>query len=90
MIKQDNRKIIPNLDDIIWAAMTSRDPGVLRETLGGNQAYIEIISNRRFLEILRYHPADLNVDEIRFVSIEFLNKWGCRLRNYDSVTGGKS
>jgi hypothetical protein len=77
---------MPNLDDIIWAAMTSRDPTTLREALSGGQAYIDVISNDTFLEILRYHPGDLDVNEIRFVLIEFLNKWGCRLRNYDSLT----
>lgn len=77
---------MPNLDDIIWAAMTSRDPTTLREALSGGQAYIDVISNNTFLEILRYHPGDLDVNEIRFVLIEFLNKWGCRLRNYDSLT----
>lgn len=77
---------MPNLDDIIWAAMASRDPTTLREALSGGQAYIDVISNDRFLEILRYHPGDLDVSEIRFVLIEFLNKWGCRLRNYDNLT----
>jgi hypothetical protein len=77
---------MPNLDDIIWAAMTSRDPTTLREALRGGQAYIDVISNDTFLEILRYHPGDLDVNEIRFVLIEFLNKWGCRLRNYDNLT----
>jgi len=77
---------MPNLDDIIWAAMTSRDPTAIREALSGNQAYLDVISNGRFLEILRYHPEDLNVDETRSVLIGFLNKWGCRLRNYDSLT----
>jgi hypothetical protein len=77
---------MPNLDDIIWAVITSRDPTTLREALSGGQAYIDVISNGTFLEILRYHPEDLNVNEIRFVLIEFLNKWGCRLRNYDNLT----
>ena len=77
---------MPNLDDVIWAVITSRDPTTLREALSGGQAYIDVISNDTFLEILRYHPEDLDVNEIRFVLIEFLNKWGCRLRNYDSLT----
>jgi len=77
---------VPNLDDIIWAVITSRDPTALREALSGGQAYIDVISNNTFLEILRHHPEDLDVNEIRFVLIEFLNKWGCRLRNYDNLT----
>ena len=77
---------MPNLDDIIWSAVASRDTTILREALSGGQAYIDVISNDTFLEILRYHPRDLDVNEIRFVLIKFLNKWGCRLRNYDSLT----
>ena len=77
---------MPNLDDIIWAVITSRDPGTLREALSGGQAYIDVISNGTFLEILRHHPGDLDFNEIRFGLIEFLNKWGCRLRNYDNLT----
>lgn len=50
---------MPNLDDVIWAGMASRDPITLREALSGNQAYLDVISNGRFLEILRYHPEDL-------------------------------
>jgi hypothetical protein len=65
---------MPNLDDIIWAAMASRDPLTLHEALSGGQAYIDVISNETFLEILRYHPGDLDVNEVRFVLIEFLNK----------------
>jgi hypothetical protein len=53
--------------------------------LGNNQAYPDVISNSNFLEILRCHPEDLNVDETRSVLIEFVNKWGCRLRDYDSL-----
>jgi len=77
---------MPNLDDIIWAAIASRDPIILREALSGNQAYLDVIGNEGFLETLRYHPKDLDVNEIRNILVKFLNKWGCMLRNYDTVT----
>ena len=77
---------MPNLDDIIWAAIASRDPTILPEAFNGNQAYLNVIGNGQFLERLRYHPLDLDVNEIRNILVEFLNKWKCRLRNYDNVT----
>ena len=77
---------MPNLDDIIWGAMASRDPEVLPEAFNGNNAYLDAIGNEDFLEMLRFHPQDLEVYEIRNILVKFLNKWGCRLRNYDSLT----
>lgn len=77
---------MPNLDDIIWAAIVSRDPMILAEASTGNRAYLDIIGNEKFLETLRYHPQDLDVNKIRSILVNFLNKWGCRLRNYDTVT----
>lgn len=74
------------MNDIIWAAKTFRDPIILPESIGGNQAYLNIIGEEEFLEILRVHPQDLDVTEIRDILVEFLNRWGCRLRNYDNVT----
>lgn len=77
---------MPDFDDIIWAAIASRDPMILREAFSGNQAYLNVIGDEMFLENLRYHPQDLDVNETRRVLVDFLNKWGCRLRNYDNVT----
>jgi len=77
---------MPNLDDIIWGTMASRDPEVLPEAFNGNNAYLDAIGNEDFLEMLRFHPQDLEVYEIRNVLVKFLNKWGCRLRNYDNIT----
>ena len=77
---------MPNLDDVIWAAISIRDPSILREAVNGNQAYSNVAGNDEFLGTLRYHPEDLDVEEVRNLLVEFLNKWGCRLRNYDTVT----
>jgi hypothetical protein len=41
---------MPNLDDIIWGAMASRDPEVLPEAFSGNNAYLDVIGNEDFLE----------------------------------------
>lgn len=77
---------MPNLDDIVWAAITFRDTTVIPGALSYNKAYLNIIGSDRFLEALRYSPQDLTVDDVRGIFIDFLNKWGCRLRNYDNVT----
>lgn len=77
---------MPNIDDIIWGAITFRDMTVIPGALSYNQAYLNIIGNDWFLETLRYHPQDLYVNDVRNIFVEFLNKWGCRLRNYDDVT----
>jgi hypothetical protein len=74
------------LDDIIWAAMNYRDSGDSRTTVTGDQAYVEILKQQDFLKKLRDHPGDLEVEEIRNTLVKFLNRWGCRLRNYDNVT----
>jgi len=39
-----------------------------------------------FLTSLRNAPDDLQIDDIRDILIKFLNKWLCRLRNYDDIT----
>ncbi len=77
---------MPNLDDIIWSAVTSRDPQILREAMTGNQAYSCIIRSEEFLQTLRFHPQDLDADDVKDILVGFLNKWGCRLRNYDNLT----
>lgn len=77
---------MPNLYDIIWGAITFRNITVIPGAWSYNQAYLSIVGNDRFLETLRYHPQDLNVNDVRNIFVEFLNKWGCRLRNYDNVT----
>jgi hypothetical protein len=77
---------MPNLDDIIWAAITFWNITIIPGAWSYNQAYLSIVGNDRFLEKLRYHPQELNVNDVRNIFVEFLNKWGCRLRNYDNVT----
>ena len=72
--------------DIVWAAIALRDLKVLPEGRSFDEAYLNIIRNEVFLERLRYNPQDLDVSEIRNVFVEFLNRWGCRLRNYDNNT----
>lgn len=73
------------LDDIIWAAVNYRDSGG-SSTGAGDQAYVEILNQQDFLQALRDHPGTLDVEEIRNTLVKFLNRWGCRLRNYDNVT----
>ena len=41
---------MPSLDDIIWAAISIRDPSVLREAVNGNQAYSDVAGNDEFLK----------------------------------------
>jgi hypothetical protein len=74
------------LDDIVWAAFKYRDSGDFHTTVTGDQAYVGILQQQDFLQELRDHPGDLSVDEIRGTLVKFLNRWGCRLRNYDNVT----
>jgi hypothetical protein len=77
---------MPELDDIVWAATIYRDSGGSPSTGAGCQAYVDILNQQEFLEGLRDHPGDLKVEEIRNILIKFLNRWGCRLRNYDNLT----
>ena len=73
---------MPNLDDIIWAAITFID-------LNYNASYLRILGRENFLKTLRESPQEITVDEIRRLLVQFLNDWGCRLRNYDDVTASK-
>ena len=53
---------MPNLDDIIWGAMASRDPEVLPEAFNSKtNAYLDAIGNEDFLEMLRFHPRTLKL-----------------------------
>lgn len=70
---------MPNLDDIIWAAVTF-------EGFSYNSAYLHVLRHTNFLSEIRYAPQDMDVDRIRIILVQFLNDWGCRLRNYDNVT----
>ena len=74
------------LDDIVWAALNYRDSGDLHTVVAGDQAYVKILKQQNFLQKLRDRPGDLRVEEIRNILVKFLNRWGCRLRNYDNVT----
>jgi hypothetical protein len=74
------------LDDIMWAAVNYRDSGSSSSTKAGDQAYVDILKEHDFLQGLRDHPGDLKVEEIRNILVKFLNRWGCRLRNYDNLT----
>jgi len=47
---------MPNLDDIIWAAITFRD-------FNYNFAYLKILREMSFLKTLRISPIDLEVNE---------------------------
>src|SRR3972149_10565048 len=73
---------MPNLDDIIWAAITFID-------LNYNASYLRILGREGFLKTLRESPQEITVDEARHLLVQFLNDWGCRLRNYDDVTASK-
>ena len=73
---------MPNLDDIIWAAITFID-------LNYNASYLGILGRESFLKTLRESPKEITVDEARHLLVQFLNDWGCRLRNYDDVTASK-
>lgn len=75
-----------DLDDIVWAATTYRNPERSAATTSGNQAYVDILTRQEFLEKLRNSPQDLDIEDVRGILIRFLNRWGCRLRNYDNVT----
>jgi hypothetical protein len=35
---------------------------------------------------LRFHPEELDIQDIKNILIDFLNQWGCRLKNYDYST----
>ena len=72
---------MPNLDDISWAAITFK-----RQFLTYDFAYLAVLGNNAFLEKLRYHPKDLDVNEVRSLLVWFLNKWGCRLRDNNIIT----
>jgi len=65
--------------DIIWAASVFKDEFI-------NAAYLGVLRNRAFLERLRYSPQSLDVTDVRHILVQFLNDWGCRLKNYDNVT----
>ena len=73
---------MPNLDDIIWAAITFVD-------LNYNASYLRILRQGSFLKTLRESPQEITLDEVRHLLVQFLNDWGCRLRNYDNVTASK-
>ena len=73
---------MPNLDDIIWAAITFID-------LNYNASYLRILGRESFLKTLRESPQEMTVDEVRYLLVQFLNDWGCRLRNYDDATASK-
>ena len=73
---------MPNLDDIIWAAITFID-------LNYNASYLRILGRESFLKTLRESPQEITVDEARHLLVQFLNDWGCRLRNYDDVTASR-
>jgi len=73
------------LDDIVWAALNYRDSGDLHTVVAGDQAYVKILKQQNFLQKLRDRPGDVRVEEIRNILVKFLNRWGCRLRNYDNV-----
>ncbi len=66
--------------DICWAA-------IIRKTLGWNKDYDELMQKKGFLEKLRERPEELFPDEIKKNLLEFLNKWGCRIRKekHDTV-----
>lgn len=70
---------VPDLDDIIWAAETF-------ESFHYNSAYLTVLRREAFLKMLRHKPQSLAVNEVRDILVQFLNDWGCRLRNYDDVT----
>lgn len=72
-------KIMPDLNDIIWAAETF-------ESYYYNSAYLHVLRQEAFLNTLRNSPQKLDVNDVRNILVDFLNKWGCRLRNYDNVT----
>lgn len=65
--------------DIIWAASVFKDEFI-------NAAYLGVLRNRAFLERLRYSPQSLDVTDVRHILVQFLNDWGCRLKNYDNIT----
>lgn len=73
---------MPNLNDIIWAAITFID-------LNYNISYLRILRRESFLKTLRESPQEITVNEVRQLLVQFLNDWGCRLRNYDDVTASK-
>jgi hypothetical protein len=73
---------MPNLDDIIWAAITFVD-------FDYNASYLQILRRQSFLKTLRESPQQIAVNEMRHLLVQFLNDWGCRLRNYDDVTASK-
>jgi hypothetical protein len=73
---------MPNLNDIIWAAITF-------VKYNYNDSYLRILGRENFLKTLRESPQDIAVNEVRRFLVQFLNDWGCRLRNYDEVTASK-
>ena len=72
----------PKLDDIIWAAITFID-------FNYNASYSRILKRESFLKTLRESPQEAQVDDVKVVLVQFLNDWGCRLRNYDDATASK-
>ncbi len=67
------------LNDIIWAAQTY-------ENTNYNSSYLTVMRNEAFLTTIRNAPENLQIAEVRGIIIKFLNKWLCRLRNYDDTT----
>lgn len=67
------------LDDLIWAATTFGNHY-------DNDNYQYVFKQGDFIETLRFRPAELNIKDIRDILVDFLNKWGCRLKNYDDST----
>jgi hypothetical protein len=73
---------MPKLDHIVWAAITFIN-------FNYNASYMRILGRESFLKRLRESPQEITVYEVRDLLVQFLNDWGCRLRNYDDVTASK-
>ena len=75
------QKKIPTFLDIYWTV-------IIREILGWNKDYDELMKEKEFLEKLKKRPEKLSHKEIKEYLLKFLNKWGCRIKKeeYNTVS----